>query len=117
MLDYAAHRAALEFLHATYREKHGLGLLQGPTLSGKSTVAHEFIQAFDSDVSRALVDGEGLTPTDLLSSVLSQFGYKLELTSDNELISMLRVFAMQQTVGGHAPILVVENTHAMDPGQ
>ena len=114
LLDYAAHRAALEFLHATYREKHGLGLLQGPALSGKSTVAQQFMLSFDSDVSRALVDGEGLTPTALLSSVLSQFGYKLELTSENELISMLRVFTMQQTAGGNAPILVIENTHAME---
>ena len=114
LLEYAAHRSALEFLHATYAAKHGLGLLQGPTLSGKSTVAREFMRSFPSDVSKAMVDGEGLTSNALLSSVLSQFGYKLELTSANELLSMLRVFSMQQSAAGHAPILVVENTHAME---
>jgi type II secretory pathway predicted ATPase ExeA/pSer/pThr/pTyr-binding forkhead associated (FHA) protein len=113
LLAYAAHRAALEFLEATYAAKHGLGLLQGPALSGKSTVAREFMGSFPADVSRALVDGNGLTSTALLSSVLSQFGYKLELTSENELTSMLRVFSMQQTAAGDPPILVIENTHAM----
>ena len=92
VLEYAAHRNAVDYLRATYEHKHGLGLLQGPTLAGKTTVATEFLKGFPGDVSRALIDGAGLTGTQLLSSVLNQFGYKVELTSANELLSMLRVF-------------------------
>ena len=113
LLSYAAHRSAIEFLEKIYAAKDGLGVLQGPALSGKSTVAEQFLDSLDSEVSTAIVDGEDLDTGALLGAMLSQFGYKLELTSTNELTSMLRVFTMQQTVAGHPPVLIVENTHAM----
>ncbi len=113
LLRYAAHRSAIEFLQEIYSAKDGLGLLQGPALSGKSTVAEQFLESLDSEVSTAIVDGENLDTPTLLGAMLSQFGYKLELTSTNELTSMLRVFTMQQTVAGHPPVLIIENTHAM----
>lgn len=114
MSSYAAQQSALEFLKKTYKHKHGLGLLQGPSLSGKSTVIRHFIDIVGDDVSTAIVDAHGITTQTLLESVLGQFGYQLELTSVNELLNMLRVFAMQQTVAGQAPLLVIENTHTMN---
>lgn len=113
LLSYAAHRSALDFLQSTYAHKDGLGLLQGPVLSGKSTVAVQFVDSLDAEVSKAVVDGNGLDADSLLGGILSQFGYKLELTSTNELTSMLRVFTMQQTAAGDPPVLIIENTHAM----
>lgn len=113
LLNYQAQETALDYLRAAYADKHGLGVIQGPELSGKSTVAAEFIKQFPGDVSRALVDVGGLTGTSLLSYVLRQFGYKMELTSANELTSMLRVFSMQQTAAGHPPVLVIENAQAI----
>ena len=113
LCSYAGHRSALEFLEKTYAEKHGLALFQGPTLSGKSTILQQFIDSLHPEASAAIVDGNGLDTTGLLQQVLAQYGYRLELTSDNELASMLRVFAMQQTVAGNPPLLVIENTHLM----
>ena len=116
LASYDALEAALGFLNATYVHKHGLGLLQGPALSGKSTVVHQFLSSLDADVSRACVDGDGIDAAAFLAAILRQFGYRLELTSTNELVSMLRVFAMQQTVAGDPPLLIIENTHAMKGG-
>lgn len=113
---YAANLSAHEFLKETYKNRHGLGLLQGPTLSGKSTVAEQFMESLDSDVAKAIVDGDGLNTSSLLEAVLGQFGYTLEFNSMNELLNMLRVFAMQQTVVGSPPILIIENTHLMQAG-
>ena len=114
LCSYAGLRNALEFLDKTYADKHGLALFQGPTLSGKTTILQQFIDSLHPEVSTAIVDGNGLDTTGLLQQILAQYGYRLELTSDNELSSMLRVFAMQQTVAGNPPILIVENTHMLN---
>jgi pSer/pThr/pTyr-binding forkhead associated (FHA) protein len=47
--------------------------------------------------------------------VLDQFGYGLDLESDKELLSMIRVFALQQAAHHEAPLLVIENTHLLRP--
>lgn len=113
--SYAGHRKALEFLATTIKHRHGLGLIQGPTLSGKSTVVRQFVNALKGDVSHAVINGKGTTSVSLLKDVLDQFGYPLDLQSPNELLNMLRVFAMQQTVAGQAPVLVMENCHHLAP--
>lgn len=110
-----AHLAALDFCAATYGDRHGLGLFQGPPLSGKSTVLREFTRALPDDAAFALVDGAGLETNALLKDALGQFGYEFEFNCTNELINMLKVFARQQAGAGHPPLLVIENTHAMSP--
>jgi len=112
---YAAHRKALDFLNATYTHRHGLGVLHGPTLSGKTTVIRQFIKSLGPDVSSAVVDSKDLDPDKLVRGVLEQFGYALNLDSTNEVLGMLRVVAMQQTVSGHSPVLVVEGCHHLEP--
>lgn len=112
---YASHRKAIHFLRSIYRHRHGLGIIQGPTLSGKTTVVREFLKTLDAEVSVARVDGKDLTPDKLLSSVLEQFGYVVELDSVNERSSMLRVFAMQQTASGQPPVLVVDDCQHLKP--
>lgn len=115
LVPFDAHLAALDFCNATYEHRHGLGLLQGPPLSGKSTILREFTRSLEEDASFAIVDGAGLETNALLKDVLGQFGYEFDFTCTNELVNMLRVFALQQAAAGHPPLLVIENTHAMVP--
>lgn len=112
---YAAQESATRFLKDTAQHPHGLGLFQGPRLSGKSTIIREFVEAIDRDTAFAVVDGAGLNTTSFLNNVLGQFGYELQFNSANELVNMLRVFALQQAGSGRPPLLIVENTHAMNP--
>jgi len=114
-VPYASQRAAFEFLSDTYRKDHGLGLFQGPPLSGKTAIIYHFTESLDDDTAVAVVDGTGLNTTALLETVLSQFGYDLHFRSVNELINMVKVFVLQQTASNHAPLLIVENTHALNP--
>ena len=112
---YAGQEAAFDFLQRTYEHKHGLGLFRGPPLSGKSTLLRQFAEFKAPDAAVAVVDGAGLNTTALLQAALRQYGYELEFSSVNELLNMLKVFAQQQTVSGQPPLLIVENTHEMNP--
>ncbi len=112
---YGAQEAAFDFLERTYSHKHGLGLFQGPPLSGKTTLLRQFAEYKSPDAAVAVVDGAGLDTTALLRAALSQFGYELEFSSVNELLNMLKVFVRQQTASGQPPLLIIENTHAMNP--
>jgi type II secretory pathway predicted ATPase ExeA len=115
VVTYAAAVAALDFLAATYADEHGLGLFQGPPLSGKSTIIRQFAESLHEDTAYAVVDGAGLETDALLKDILRQFGYDLQFDTIKELINMLKVFVVQQTISNQAPLLIVENTHAMNP--
>lgn len=115
VVTYAAAVAALDFLAATYADDHGLGLFQGPPLSGKSTIIRQFTETLHEDTAYAVVDGAGLETEALLKDILCQFGYDLQFDTIKELINMLKVFVVQQTISNQAPLLIVENTHAMNP--
>ena len=112
---YASQQAAHKFLSDTYSSYRGLGLFRGPPLSGKTAIIRHFAESLDDDVAVAVVDGAGLNTMALLEAVLWQFGYDLHLRSVNELINMVKVFMLQQTVSNHAPLLIIENTHALNP--
>lgn len=115
MVRYGAQAAAREFLQATLSAPRGLGLLQGPSLSGKSTIIHDFVASLNENVECAVVDGRGLDARQLLERLLSGFDFDVELASDSEMFNVLRVYAMQQTAAHTAPLIIIENTHALHP--
>ena len=98
IVSYASYELALEKLHETCSTPNALMLLQGPPLSGKTTVIRAFVDSLPDECSVAVVDGKGLNTTGLLESMLRQFGYVIEHSSTNELLGMLRVFALQQAL-------------------
>jgi len=113
--SYEGQREAQQFLLDVFDHPTGLGIFLGPALSGKTTIIRHFAESLGPDVEIAIVDGSGLNTTTLLEAVLSQFGYRPDLSGVNELINMLKVFLMQRTASLRAPMLVIENTHAMNP--
>ena len=115
VVSYASKTAALEMLADTCKHRTGLSLLQGPSLSGKSTLIRKFVDSVPEECSIALIDGKGLNTTRLLVSVLRQFGYDLEMSSANELLGLVRVFALQQAASHEAPLLIIENAHELNP--
>ncbi len=115
IVSYSSKVAAIEMLSDTCAHSTGLSLLQGPSLSGKSTLVRTFINSMPDDRSAAVIDGKGLNTTNLLISVLRQFGYDLEPSSANELLGLLRVFALQQAASNASPLLIIENAHEVNP--
>ena len=114
-VPYASQEAAFKFLSGTHADGHGLGLFQGPPLSGKTTIIRHFTDSLPEDCAVSVVDGAGMNTTALMQAVLSQFGYELQVNSTNELINMVKVFVMQQTATNHAPLLIIENVHSLNP--
>ena len=115
LVPYASHQAAVQFLDDTRRNNHGLGLFQGPPLSGKTSIIRRFTASLPKDQATALVDGAGMRAPALLKDILHQFGYDLELRSTKERLNMVKVFAMQQTTIDHAPLLIVEKANQLKP--
>ncbi|MEM8815677.1 MAG: FHA domain-containing protein [Pseudomonadota bacterium] len=112
-VPYAAHREALKALRQAALSPDGLAMLQGPALAGKSTVVSQFVDTLDAECAVAVIDGSGLNTAQLLQAILRQFGYELDYNSANELFGMLRVFALQQAARHQAPLIVIENAHAL----
>ncbi len=115
VLSYRSEREALDMLNDTYVDPTGLSVLQGPTLSGKSTLIRSFIDTLHEDCAVATIDGKGLNTTLLLNGILRQFGYNFESNSANELLGLIRVFALQQAESHEPPLLIIENVHEMKP--
>jgi len=115
IITYQSQRAALDALKETHEHHTGLSLLQGPALAGKSVLIRSFIESLDADSAVALVDGKGLNTTRLLHDMLRQFGYEIDLSSANELLGLVRVFALHQASTNSAPLLIIENTHELNP--
>ena len=115
VVTYHSQRAALDMLRETHEHPKGLSLLQGPTLSGKSILIRSFVESIDHDCAVAIVDGKGLNTTNLLLAILRKFGYEIDLCSANELLGLVRVFALQQSASSVPPLLIIENTHELNP--
>ena len=115
LVPYTSQNAAIRFFNETRFNNQGLGLFHGPPLSGKTSIIQRFTALLPDDYAVAVVDGAGMEATALLQEILSQFGYDFGLESESERFSMVRVFAMQQAVNDQAPLLIIENAHAMGP--
>lgn len=115
IITYGSGQAALDVFRKTCEHERGLSLLQGPSLSGKSTLIRTFVDSLDDELAVAVIDGTGLNTTNLLMSVLRQFGYDIELSSANELLGLVRVFALQQAASGESPLIIIENAHELNP--
>jgi len=115
LVPYASQKAAVRFLNHTRSTDNGLGLLRGPTLSGKTSIIRQFAASLPNDDAVAVVDVADMEASAILRQVLNQFGYDLGLDSPNECFNMIKVFAMQQTASSYAPLLIIENAHTLDP--
>ena len=113
--SYSGQEKAFEFFRSVCEHNTGLGLFQGPHLSGKTTIIRHFAEQQKDQCAVAIVNGEGSNTSSLLESILTSFGYQHKFDSLNEMLSMVKVFIRQQTAGGTPPLLFVENTHAMNP--
>lgn len=115
IVSYSSHLEAIEVLQQTCASPTGLSLIQGPSLSGKSTLIRQFIETIPDDYAYAVIDGDGMNTKALLESLLRQFGYDVDFNSNNELLAMLRVYAQHQAAEHEPPIVIVENAHGLNP--
>lgn len=114
-VTYKSHQDALLFMRSALCDEKGIGLLHGPRLSGKTTIVQRLADKLPGNVAVAVVDGTRIKPRELLSRTLAQFGYDTGLESNDELVNMISMFAIQQTRSFEPPILIVDNADRMYP--
>ena len=112
----APQRNASTFIERTLQHGTDIALLHGAAGVGKTSLVQQLIDRLGPESASAYVDGEGLYASQLLSNVLSQFGYDVSLRSTGELLNLLQVFLTQQNHSGSAPLLIVDNLNRMLPG-
>ena len=114
-IQYPSQHEAFHFLDDVLADRGGAGLLHGPEVAGKSDLINQIAAKVGERSAVAVIDGAQMKPTRFLTAVLTEFGYELELSSVEELLSMVSVFAVQQTRSREAPVLIVENFNRMYP--
>jgi len=114
-IQYPSQQEAFSFLENTLADTKGLGLLHGPDVAGKSELIEQIAQKVRERAAVAVVDGSQLRPAAFLNSVLTQFGYDIELGSVDELLNMINVFGIQQAKSREAPVLILEHFNHMLP--
>lgn len=115
VVSWSSHREALAALEETCRSPTGLLLIQGPTLSGKSTLVRHFADSLPEEFSYAVIDGDGMNTKALLEGLLRQFGFDAEFSSNNELLATICMFAKHQAATHEPPIVFIENAHGLNP--
>ena len=114
-IQYPSQQEAFRFLETVLADQKALGLLHGPEPAGKSELIDQIATKVRERAAVAVIDGSRLKPTEFLTSVLTGFGYDLELNSVEELLNMLNVFAVQQARSREAPVLILEHFNHMYP--
>lgn len=114
-VSYKSHQDALHFLEAALGTSEGVGVLQGPEGSGKTTIARRLKETLPGSCAVALIDGMRVKAKDMMADMLLQFGYDTDLETDFELEKMVKMFATQQTISNQPPILIVDNLDRMYP--
>ena len=114
-IQYPSQQEAFSFLENILADQKALGLLHGPEAAGKSELIDQIATKVRERAAVAVVDGSRLRPTEFLTKLLAEFGYTLELSSVDELLNMLNVFAVQQARSREAPVLILEHFNHMYP--
>ena len=114
-IQYPSQQEAFSFLETVLADQKALGLLHGPEVAGKSELIEQIAAKVRERAAVAVVDGSRLKPTEFLTKLLSEFGYALDLSSVDELLNMLNVFAVQQARSREAPVLILEHFNHMYP--
>ena len=114
-IQYPSQCDALSFLDDVLADPGGAGLLHGPDIAGKADLIKQLAAKLSTRSAVAVIDGVQMKPTRFLMTVLTEFGYELQLSPVEELLSLVSVFAVQQTRSQEAPILIVENFNRMYP--
>jgi type II secretory pathway predicted ATPase ExeA len=109
IVAYQSHQDALRFLSSALSQANGVALLQGPAGSGKTTIVKEQLGWSSRDAAVALLDGAHLSPRQLLTAMLSQFGVRTASQNDEQLLQVLNNFLTQQTRTAKAPVLIIDN--------
>jgi len=110
-----SHQEAMRFLSSSLAQPNGIALLQGPPGSGKSTIVREQAGWMMRDSAVALVEGTHVSPRELLTAMLNQFGIETVTEQEDLLLQMVNTFASRKTLEGASPVLIIDDADRSMP--
>lgn len=112
---YSAQRKASEFLQHVINDIRGLGVLHGATSSGKTTIINQLIRSLPTKRPIAIVDGTEIGASELLATILSQFGYEGSIDLASGRSNLLTEVSSRVVSENRVPLIVLENIDTMYP--
>ena len=109
IIAYGAHLAARHHLDSTLDHPSGCALLSGPRGSGKTTTLKEHVAWIGRDIPVAGINGDGLSPRQLVDGMLAQFGVPHRDLNDEQLLGVLSRFLGEMTGKNRVPVLCLDN--------
>lgn len=115
IVAYESHQEAMRFLSSSLAQPNGIALLQGSPGSGKSTIVREQAGWMAQEAAVALVEGTHMSPRELLTAMLNQFGIETVTDQEDLLLQMVNNFASRKTLEGAAPVLIIDDADRSMP--
>ncbi len=106
------------FAHLLYGidQRSGFIELIGEVGAGKTTVLRTLMTQLADDAYRlALIFNPSLSATDLLRSILREFGQFMDGASPAELLERLNEFLLQENAAGRTVVLVIDEAQNLQP--
>ena len=113
-VHYQSQQAADEFLQRVLEDNRGIGMLSGIESSGKTTLVSHFVRNLPANIPVAVVDATGIVASELLATILTQFGFNGPIQLTDDLLILLKEFVVQDLQSNQAPLLVLENIDTLD---
>lgn len=108
-ITFSAHQAARRHLSEALEQPGGGALLEGPAGSGKTTTIRDHASWIGRDLPVAVLNGAGISPRQLVSGMLTQYGVEQIPLHDEQVLRALNRFLSDQARYGKVPVLFVDN--------
>lgn len=112
-VQYQSQQAADKFLRRVLEDNRGIGVLFGIGSSGKTTIVNHLVRRLPTSVPVAVIDGAGIVASELLATILAQFGFKESIDLTDDLLNLLKDIVAHDVRTDEAPLIVLENINKM----
>lgn len=107
-----AHSEAIELLSYGITDRKGFMLLTGEVGTGKTTLSRALLDRLPKGTDSALILNPMLSDTELLSTIVHDFGLRPSVTTPSAYIDCLNSFLLERyAAGGNAVVIIDEAQH------
>lgn len=109
------HKEALAHLHYGVTQRKGIMLLTGEIGTGKTTLCRFFLSELKKNVKTAFILNPRFSETQLLESIVLDFGIKSAGKGKFELIRGLNNFLLKESAKGNNVVLIIDEAQNLKP--
>ena len=108
-----SHREALNHLRYGIEHRKGFICLTGEVGTGKTTLCRTLLEDLGTDVRTALVLNPVLTPTQLVRSIVEEFGIETQKQDRLGYLNLLNDYLLEVDAAGGNAVVIIDETQAM----